>query len=209
MATKLALYCQALGHLKEAKIASLAEATERRYVLDDYYDDAQLWCLRAGYWNFAIRTVSIDASDTLEVSFGFQNAFEKPEDWVKTYRLSASETFAVPMFGDELAEEAGVWYANIDPLYVQYVSSSTSYGLDLSLWTPDFQLFFTLHLAWLANNRITKSDALWETLRKERDKQKRRAQATEAMDQTIGVKPSGSWVRSRNASSLTIDRTRR
>jgi hypothetical protein len=48
MTTKLSLYNQSLGHLKEGKIADLTEAVERRYVLDDYYDDALIFCLEQG-----------------------------------------------------------------------------------------------------------------------------------------------------------------
>jgi hypothetical protein len=197
MATKLALMNQALGHLKEGKIASLAEAVEKRYVLDDYYDDAQKWCLEQGFWNHAMRVVQIDASDTLTPSFGFTAAFEKPSDWVKTYRMSADERFSVPLIGDQLSEEAGVWYGDMDPLYVQYVSSSVTYGLDLSLWPPTFQLFFTTHLAWLSCLRITSSTELWEKLEKQRDKLKLKAAALDAINQPPGQRPRGAWVTSR------------
>lgn len=202
MATsKLALFNETLGHLKEGKLASLAEATERRYVLDDYYDGAQLYCLEAGFWNFAMRVVEVDKSVSLIPSFGFTNAFEKPTDWVRTYKLSASEQFVPPLVGDQITEEAGVWYADVDPLYVQYVSSSASYGLDLSLWPPSFQLFFTLYLAHRVAPRIATSDTLTKDLEKACDRAKRRSQAIDAMNQPIGFPPRGSWVSSRTSTS--------
>lgn len=205
MATKLAIYNQALRHLKDEKIASLAEATERRYVLDDYYDDAILYLLRKKPWNFAIRTVTIDSSVSLDPAFGYQYAFEKPSDWVRTYKLSASETFAVPLTGNQIVDEAGVWYADIDPLYVQYVSSSVSYGADLSIWTPDFALCFTLYLAYRACPRVASSDQLKKDLLKEYRDELRAAGAYDAMDQPIGFPPRGSWVSSRQ---LAPSRTR-
>lgn len=197
MATKLALFNQVLGHLKEGKLASLSEAVERRYVLDDYYDDAQLFCLEQGFWNFAIRTVQIDASVSLDPSFGYTNAFEKPTDWVKTYKMAASETFVPPLVGRQVVEEAGVWYADCDPLYVQYVSSSVTYGLDLALWPPTFTLFFTLYLASRAAPRVATSDTLTDRLEAKANRVKRMAQAIDAMNQPIDFPPRGSWVTSR------------
>jgi hypothetical protein len=193
MTTKLSLYNQSLGHLKEGKLADLTEAVERRYVLDDYYDDALLFCLEQGLWNHAMRSVSIDSSTSLTPAFGYTYAFEKPSDWVRTNVTSALEGFDPPLKGREIVDEAGVWYADCDPLYVQYVSSSTDYGGDLSLWPPTYALFVSLYLAFRASPRIATSDTLTDALERKSTLAKRKAQSMDAMNQPVAFPPAGSW----------------
>lgn len=208
MTTKLSLYNQALGHLKEGKIADLTEAVERRYVLDDYYDDALLVCLEQGLWNHAMRSVAIDSSASLTPSFGFTYAFEKPTDWVRTNVMSAVEGFDPPLIGRQVVDEAGVWYADCDPLYVQYVSSSVDYGLDLSLWPATFTLFASLYLAFRAAPRIATSDTLTDALERRATLAKRKAQSLDAMNQPIAFPPTGTWVSSRGRTLTSSNTTR-
>jgi hypothetical protein len=196
MTSKLALYNGALVHLNERKLSSLSESREPRRVLDDVYDQGIAYCVARGFWNFAMRAVSITPSLTITPAFGFTFAFEKPVDWVRTHTVAENEFFAPPLH--EYNDEAGVLYANSSILYARYVSNSASYGLNLAAWTPSFVDYAEKHLAFKAAPRIPnypvdRIDWL--------DKQQKRAYGVaagvDAMDEPPQAPPRGLWVTSR------------
>jgi hypothetical protein len=60
MATRLKLMQNACMALKQAPLLTVTDDVAIRYDLDIVYDDSIQGCLEEGYWNFAMRTVSID-----------------------------------------------------------------------------------------------------------------------------------------------------
>lgn len=198
MTDKLSLYNQALGHLVERKLKSLTEAREPRRVLDDFWDPCVAYCLERKSWNFAFRAQLIDKSASVVPSFGFSNAFLIPDDWVRTHLMSSSETLSPPLL--QVREEAGYWYCDVDPLYVQYVSNDPAYGMDLSRWPSSYADYVALDLAKRACKRVTGSSELLrgpEGLIKQSERASRVAAGNCAMNDPVGFAPTGSWVRSR------------
>lgn len=194
MTTKLEIYNEALENLGERKIASLTEAREPRRVLDDFYDGAIAYCLERGFWNWAIRTVQIDHSAANDPPFGFTYAFTKPDDWVRTYVISDSEQLQPPLL--RYVDEGGLWYADIDPIYVRYVSNDTAWGMDLTLWPRTFAAYAASRLAVRSCRRITGASAPDDLLRDEK-MALANALSKDAMDEPPGFPPTGSWVTSR------------
>lgn len=145
MATKLSVYNQALLELKQRKISSLAEASLSRRTLDDFWDPTVAWMLAEGLWNFAMRSVAIEASTDVEPEFGFTYAVEQPEDYVRLCAIAGNGDFWPTL--DRYHVEGGFWHTFVDPLYVRYVSNGNSYGGDLALWTPSFERALVLELA--------------------------------------------------------------
>lgn len=197
MASKLEIYNMALGHIGERKISSLTEAREPRRALDDFYDAVVAGCLEEGFWNWSMRTIEQAASESYDPEFGLTYAFEKPTDWVRTYLISTSERMDPPLL--EYVDEGGLWYADVDPLYIKFVSNGTTYGLDLSLWSQRFADYVAASLAVKSCKRVTGS--FDETLLKIEDKARRKAKSKDAMDEPPGFAPTGTWVRSRGASA--------
>ena len=195
--SKLAVYNIALGHLGERKLASLAENREPRRVLDDYWDATALYCLERGLWKFARRSALIDASTSITPQFGLTHAFEKPSDWIRTFVISDNERFDPPLL--QYKDENGLWYADTDPLYVEYVSRDPAFGLDLSLWPETFSDYVALRLAAQACPRITNSSTRLDILKRDEKKAKAEALSKDAMDGAPAFPPTGSWVRSRAA----------
>lgn len=198
MTDKLTLYNGALGHLQEARLGSLTEAREPRRVLDAEYDGVVAYCLERKLWNFAYRTVSIDASDTVTPAFGYAYAFTIPDDWIRTRAISSSESLQPPLL--DFKEEAGYWFANVTPLYVQYNSSDVLYGMNLGAWPQSFADYVELRLAMKTCKRITGKSTLLEGpqgIIKQEDKAMKVAAANCAMNDAVGFAPAGSWVRSR------------
>jgi hypothetical protein len=194
----LTLYNGALGHLDERPLASLSENREPRRALDTFWNDAVNYCLERKYWNFGYRSVSIDASTTLTPAFGFLFGFKIPADWIRTRRLSAVQTLEPPLI--DVAEEAGYWYTNVTPIFVQYNSNNPLYGMNLGAWPQSFAEYVELRLARKACKRVTGSTDLLkgpDGLIAQEEKAYKVAAANCAMNEAIGFAPQSSWVRAR------------
>jgi hypothetical protein len=206
MTDRLTLYNEALGHLGERRLGSLAEARAPRRVLDDFYDQVAAYCLERKFWNFSYRAGTMNASTNYTPSFGWLYGFPIPGDWIRTRRISAVPQFDEPLL--QVAEEAGWWYANINPIYVQYNSSDPSYGMNLGAWPASFADYVALRLARMACKRVTGSEALLagpDGLIKQEEKAYKVAAANCAMNEAVGFAPQSSWVKSRRWPGPNMD----
>lgn len=202
MTDKLTLYNNALGLLDERVLASLTENREPRRVLDSYWNDVVRYCLERKFWNFGYRTVQIDASASVAPAFGYLNAFTIPDDWIRTRKLSAVPTLDPPLI--QVSEEAGYWYANLTPIFVQYNSSDPLYGMNLGAWPQSFAEYVELRLAAKSCKRITGSTELLQGpdgLIKREEKAYKVSAANCSMNEAIGFAPMSSWVRARRGFS--------
>lgn len=198
MASKLGLFNAALRIIGETKLASVTEATERRYKLDDTYDGSLALCLENGYWNFALRTLRIDANPSVETTFGFGHVFDKPTDWVRTAALTADEYLRIPLLRYE--DATAYWFADVDPIYVQYVSNDESYGMDLGAWPQSFTRYVEYQLASDICEGITQNSSKGEGLEKLLVRAKRNALNKDAMNEASPrFPPTGSWVMARGS----------
>lgn len=197
MATKLQLYNGALIMLGSRTLSSLSENRESRRVLDNIYDeDGIKTCLEQGLWNFAMKTVKAEYSPSVTPDFGLQYAFDKPSDWCRTAAVCTDEYFGNPLLS--YRDEAGYWFADLDTIYVQYVSDDESYGKDLSLWPQNFLKYVQTYFAYEACNRITGSKADSQELERKTRDRLIIAKGTDAMDEPTKFPPNGSWVRARS-----------
>lgn len=206
MTDKLSLYNNALTDgLGERRLGSLTEAREPRRVLDELYAQEVAYCLERKFWNFAYRTVKIDASTTVVPGFGFLYAFKIPDDWIRTRLLAAVPTLDPPLL--QVAEETGYWYTNITPIYVQYNSSDPLYGLNLGAWPASFTDYVAKRLARKAASRIPgKAELLAgpDGLIKQEERAYKIASANCAMNEAVGFAPQSSWVRARRGFTTQI-----
>ncbi len=192
MATQILVYNQALRLMGERRLTSTSEARDARYHLDDAYSAALSYCLEQGFWNFAMRAAQLDASDQVEPSFGYTYAFTKPTDWVRTYVLSASEELQPQLL--RFNDEAGYWFADVDPLFIKYVSNDTSYGADLSLWPETYTAYVASRLAVMTAPSIcTASDTKMDELRGVEKRARVDARSKDAMNEAPAFPPRGSW----------------
>jgi hypothetical protein len=205
MATQLGLYNAALIEIGERTLASLSEAREPRRVLDSVYANVVTECLEAGQWNFAIRSVRAEADPAIAPEFGERNIFAKPADWLRTVALSANDRFTPPLAS--YLDEVGYWAADIDPIFVRYVSSDPGFGLNLAAWPRSFTRYVELALAEriverLAQNRSKKDGLAWDM-----KKARLAALGRDAMNEAQPkFAPAGSWNAARGGKT---DRQRR
>lgn len=204
MASKLSIYNGALRAIGERRLASLTEDRTSRRELDDAYDDVVANCLEAGFWNFAMRTVELEASLDAAPEFGFNYAYEKPEDWVRTYKVSASERFDPPL--DEYHDENGYLFCDVEPLYLRYVSNGVDAGLNIALWPRSFVTFVELSLAQAVALNVSASGTTKEDVERRLKRAKSDAVGKDAMNQAVEFPPTGTWVRSRDNGMRTRSR---
>lgn len=199
MATKLTIFNDALSHLGELKLASLTENREARHVLDDSWSGRVAFCLERAFWNFAMRSVEIASSDSLTPAFGMTYVFEKPGDWLRTYQVSDNERFDPQL--QQFIDESGHWYADIDPLFVRYVSNDSAYGFDPGAWPQSFTDCVSVSLALQNCYRITGSDSRVERLERLLKRNFALARGNDAMNEPPASLPLNTWVRSRGSTA--------
>jgi hypothetical protein len=152
MATKLAIFNNALGELGHRRLADTGEPVEAARELVAIYDKVVAECLAAGTWNFAIETATVTASGSTP-ALGFSHVYTKPSAWVKTEALASDSGFTEPVLN--YYEDATYWAADTGELYVRYVSSDTGKGLDLPSWGEAFSRYVELELAFQSCMRLT------------------------------------------------------
>lgn len=160
-----------------------------------------------GSWNFAIRSAMYDYSPSIEPEFGFRRAFNKPEDFVRTAGVCEDEYFRCTLA--EYNDEAGFWFADLDVIYVRYVSDDEQYGGDLSLWPPNFTAFVEAWFALQIAPRLTGSETAKALTQRDVDKLLKKAKATDSQEEAIGTRTEGEWSRSRRGNNRRYDRGNR
>lgn len=207
MTDRLKLYNAALGECGERKLASLSESREPRRILDDVWDNGFINdVLAQGEWTFATRTIELPADDDTETQFGYANAFVIPTDHLKTVGLCEDERFDVPLL--EYHVETGFWFADIDPIWVRYVSNDADYGSNLSIWPSDFCRWAEMYLAVRIQPRLTGSKADRAAMLKELKRLRLDAKSCDAMEKPTQFMPQGSWAASRGGRRVAGDRDR-
>jgi hypothetical protein len=206
---RLSLYNGALvDHLGEPPLQTLDDDVPVRYTLDNVWDrNAVRRCLQTGQWNFGARTAALEPEDSITPSFGYRNAFAKPDDFVRTMGVCSDEFFQSPLTA--YTDETGFWWCDLDTLYVRFVSDDAQYGLNYAAWPHNFQAYVEGFLALGCCSATTYTDKR-DSLEARVGRLLLKAQSTDAMEQPSKQNPPGSWTtsRSRQGSSERGSRNR-
>lgn len=197
MADQLNLYNEALTeHLGERRLATLTENRGPRRQLDGIWDrDFIDALLEEGQWNFAMRTLKLEASTSIEPDFGRKFAFEKPLDLVRISYICRDELFRYPL--TEYDDESFFWFSDFDVIFIRYVSNDNEYGNDLGVWAPNFTRWAAGVLALRSTKLITQNKIDKAKLEKDVDKLLLKAKNTDAMKDPTKFTPPGRWTSSR------------
>ncbi len=196
MSTKLRLYNGALRLVGERKLTSLTENRDPRRFLDEVWDDGFInLMLSTGQWMFACRTQSLTYSPSVTPAFGYQYAFDKPADWIRTISFSGDEYFAEPLL--RYQQQALYWFADVDTIYIRYVSNDTSYGGVVTTWPENFCQFVEAHLAREICSRLEGGDTKRKSMDDERSARLSIALSTDAMEEPTRIMPMGNWAGAR------------
>ena len=196
MATQLGIYNQALRFLGETRLLALTDDREARYELDAIWADSLVnYCLEQGLWFFAMRASQFNSDPTVVPPYGLLKAYEQPTDWIRTAAVCSDPFYNVPITA--FADEAGFWFADIDPIYVRYISSDAKYGQNIGEWPETFNKFVAAHAAWLLAPRLTTARDKVDDILKTRRLMLDDARSKAAMNESAAFPPTGTWVRAR------------
>lgn len=207
MADQLSLYNGALIKIGQPRLAALTDECKARRALDFAYAKTVKACLEAGLWNFAMRFSSATASPSMETLLGYQFVFDKPQDWLRTAGVTVDAYGRVPLL--DYDDRIDYWVADIETIYVRYVSIDENYGLDLGRWPESFVDYVETSLAVATCEEITGSNTKLEKLEKDREKAWRKASNRDVMNEPVTkFPPVGRLVRSRMPSFSSRERDR-
>ena len=195
--SKLSIANGALRHLKETQLtqSEMTNASrEPARVFNAIWDNGGVRaCLEEGQWRFARRTVSLDFSPSVDTEdWDYDYAFDKPADWVRTVGLWGDSWMKDPL--RDYRDEAGYWFANVETIYVTFVSDDASFGGDMSLWPQSFveyvEAYFGAKMAGPMTDAGKELHQLRESLLK-------KAKSKDSITDPSRNLPMGSWVRAR------------
>lgn len=195
---RVTIYNGALLLCEEDLIADLTDTGQAKLLLDHVWTRGSgviTAALEEGLWNFAMRTVQIDYDTAVTPQFGLRRAFSRPADWIQTAGIWQDEYLTTPLTA--YRDENDYWYADLDTIYVQYVSNDDGYGSDLSLWPESFSRYVEAYLAYQIIGKLAHAKTDKDELRKEMDKRLKKAKSKDAQNEATRFLPEGSWVRSR------------
>lgn len=206
--TRLQLYNGALRLCGSAALSTLNDSVEDRRLLDAAWDEGAVDAvLEMGLWNFAMKTAAIDYDESVEPEFGFDRAFAKPSDWIRTQCASPDEFFRTLFPGDCLRDEAGYWFASgIDRIYVRYISNGANYGANLNLWPRSFSRFVQAYLAQEIAPKIRDAASRLDVIERKYKSRLIEARSRDAMNEGASLAPRGSWGQSRRGGRSGMDR---
>lgn len=203
MATKLSLWNDALRAIGDLRLASLTEDVEARYVLEDAWDGVVEFMFTEGLWNFATVTQAITADLGTPPIPGWDYTFDKPVGWLRTIAVSITSQFSEEAL---YRDEGGRLYANVDTLYIRFISNAKAVDDQISNWPPSFANAVSAYLAKECAGRLSGSDSKAEDMAVNYKIALASAKNKDAMDQAHVYLRPGNWIRAMRGSASTRDR---
>lgn len=203
---KLQIYNIAMLALGERRLGTLTDDRPERYDLDEVYSRGKGFVfdvLEQGYWNWAMRAVELNRSASVVPEFGFAYAFNIPTDFVRLNMISAGERFMKPL--DSYEFEGEYIYADVDPLYIRYVSDDADWGADFSRWPNTFSKWAGFWLATQIAHR-TKDEETLDRLERRTKRLLIDARSKDVSVEPPRFPPLSSWASSRLGRSSRRDR---
>lgn len=198
--TRKILYNDVALLVGEHLLDAITDENEFRRNCDQIWDSGGVdACLESGQWKFAMRASRLDYSTTITPDFGYARAFSKPTDWLATSAICHDEYFNEPLL--HYYDEAGVWYAEPDEIYVRYVSNDSNYGSDMSKWSYLFKDYVAAMFAMKLIMKQTGDEKKIEIISKIVQRAEKKAKNHDAMGDPTKFPPEGGWNRSRRLRS--------
>ena len=199
MTDRLSLYNGALIKLGEPRLSALTDEGKGRRALDYSFDKTVKLCLEAGFWNFAMRSVQLTTSPSIGSNFGYRYVFDKPGDWLRTAGLTTDAYGRQPLLHYD--DRSSYIFADIETIFMKYISIDEDYGLNLGLWPELFADYVECALAYACVEEVTGSNEKMDRLEKRTDQAKKRASNVDAMNEPVTrMTPPGRLVMSRGSS---------
>ena len=152
--TDVSICNQALNRIGAKSILSMDENTENARRCKTLYDPTRKALLRMHPWSFAKRRVQLSPVSTYP-SFGYQNAFPLPRDFIRVY--DAGEI--------EYEVESRHILANTSLINLIYVADEQNEEMWDSLFSECMALYLVRKLAKPITGSSAEADSAWQELR--------------------------------------------
>lgn len=194
---RLSVYNVALAAIGERSLDSLSEDGEPLHELNAVWSrggGVLRACLELHNWNWSLRTQKIDHDTSIEPAFGYAYAFAEPSDYIRLDMIGSGERFSEPLMRYE--KEAGYFFADVDPIYIRFVSDDSDYGTNFGKWPESFGILCGYYMAVQIAPRY-KNDMDMEKLEARFQRILTEARARDASQMPVRFPPFGSWAQSR------------
>lgn len=199
--SQLSLYNDALTLCGERMLASLTEERESRRLLDQAWDGGAVdFCLETGQWNFAVNSIKLLYSPDIQPEWGFRRAFDKPTDYIRTMAVASDEYFKNPLL--RYQDEADYWFADLDYIYIRYVSNLPEFGNNMGRWPGSFSEMVSSYLASKVVTKLSQDVAKRAAVIADYERRRKEAKSNDAMNEPTTFAPRGSWTRARFAGRM-------
>jgi|TARA_R110000822_G_scaffold297415_1_gene420011 hypothetical protein len=195
MASETDIANVALRLVGGTRITSLTQGTPNANAVQDLYSIIRDELMEFP-WNFATKRVQL-AKSTTAPSFGYDNAFSLPADWIFTISVHDNDASSGTMdYRHEQVGSQNVIVTDVESAYLVY----TYQEQDPNIMTPAFRRALASALARDLAITVANSNVLEDQLGKRAIKDLARAKSLDAMGSFPEPRPRGSWANSRNRS---------
>lgn len=195
MTTELKLKNLALGtFIGTERLTTLTDDVPARYALDAVYTDVLKLMLKRGIWLFALKTAELTKEVTAP-TYHRQNAYAKPDDFVRLSRIGVDARMDAELMN--YRQDGDYFYADQDPIFMQYVSDDSDYGGDLARYPEAYTQAVAAELAYQSLLPISKDRGDRADLYKLKAQALDLSRRQDAVDEPVKSQPSGRLVRSR------------
>lgn len=157
MATAVSICSNALLMLGASPISSFDGSDDKARLASNLYPGQRDATLRAHTWNCCVKRVQLAPLSGVS-TYGWQNAFQMPGDWVRTMRVGGSGNFVA-----DFRQQQRTLLANATVVNLRYVFRNTNEGS----WDDLLVDVLTKRMAWAMCYAVTKSTSLRDTLGQE------------------------------------------
>jgi hypothetical protein len=123
MASKLDIYNDALTHLGDHRLDTLADDVEARWALDSVYDRAVTFVFEAAYWQFALKTELLTHNAALTPSLpGYTYRFAMPDGFLRPHAIFVSlNSREYPV---DARMQGVLLHSTVQATYLRYIDDS-------------------------------------------------------------------------------------
>lgn len=152
-----------------------------------------------------MRGIQWSNDPSVQLQYGLRFAFSLPVDYIRAYAVCSDPYYNTPLILYNI-EGTQYLYADIQTIYLRYVSNDANFGRNLSEWTSAFTRYVEHYFAWRIAPKVYQDMNKVIALEKRMHTALVRARSLDAMDKATEQPALGSWVRSRWGRNTGWDR---
>jgi hypothetical protein len=197
MPDKLSVFNAVLVKLGQRPLLALTDQRPEQRAIDRVWDATMAYMIEGAMWKFASKSLMLHPSATGFSMFGYQFAYELPDDYVRIIAICDNNRFRPTLLDFKI--ENGWLFCDCVPLFLNFVSNDTRHGANPGLWPATFVDAFVDELALRTAPYLTGAGVpKIESLEKKAKRSFYMAKQRDAVNQPEAWPPPGRLVRARS-----------